>query len=138
MDSNKTKFEELGPLFLWALAFALGFIVSYILVPILSSLLIIPIFSNIGVIEAGIDNFGDITIKEISMTDPITSPTNFVLASNIFNGQMAVTSIVCGMEAYIAKVESFFEPLFRELLEYRQNEVDIITEELIIRKTSYS
>lgn len=134
MESNKSKQEELGQLFLMELAFAPGYIVPRILGPFLSSVLAMLTFSNIGVIDPWIADFGDVTIREILPAGSMSSPPNFVLGSHTFNGEMALTSIVCGTEAYRARVESFFEALVRELPEYGQDEVDTVKEEVVTKR----
>ncbi len=45
------------------------------------------------------------------------SPPGFVFGSSTFNGEMALTSIVRGTDAFKAKVEAFFDALVRELPE---------------------
>lgn len=115
MESKKSKQEELGQLFLMELTFAPGYILPRILGPFLSSILVMPTFSNIGVVDTGIADFGDATIREILPAGPMSFPPNFVLGSSTSNDEMTLTSIVCGTEAYRAKVENFFEALVREL-----------------------
>jgi NRPS condensation-like uncharacterized protein len=126
MESNKLKQEELGQLFLMELAFAPGYIVPRILGPFITSLQAVPTFSNIGVVDPNIADFG-VAIREILPAGPMSTPPYFVLGSNTYNGEMALTAIVCGSEVYRAKVESFFEALIRELPEYMPDEPHVIT-----------
>jgi NRPS condensation-like uncharacterized protein len=131
MESNKQKHEELGQLFLMELAFAPGYIVPRILGSFITSIQAVPTFSNIGVVDPTIADFG-VAIREILPAGPISTPPYFVLGSNTFNGEMALTTIVCGSEAYQAKMAGFFDGLVRELPGYAQDEADTNKEEAVI------
>jgi NRPS condensation-like uncharacterized protein len=133
MGGNKSKQEELGQLFLMELAFAPGNLVPRLLDPFLSSVFTTPSFSNIGVVDPGIADFGGVPIRDMIPAGPMTSPPHFVLGSSTFNGEMTLSSTVCGTEAYLYMVESFFEALTRELPEYEQDKgkVDTIPEQVV-------
>jgi NRPS condensation-like uncharacterized protein len=133
MENNKSKQEELGQLFLMELAFSPGNIMPRILKPFLSPVFVTPSFSNIGVVDPAIADFGDITIRDILPAGPMASLPHFVLGSSTFNGEMTLSSIVCGTEADRAMVESFFEALIRELPGYRQDEIDTGLEEVVTK-----
>lgn len=122
MESNKLEQAELGQLFLMELAFTPGYIVPRILGSFIISLQAVPTFSNIGVVDPKIADFG-VAIREILPAGPMSTPPFFVMGSNTFNGEMALTTIICGSEAYRAKVEGFFEALLKELPEYERDKL---------------
>ncbi len=116
MEDKKSGQEELGQALLAELVFAPGYFMSRILGPHISPFIHMPTFSNIGVVDPGIADFG-VPLKEILPAGPMHSPPGFVFGSSTFNGEMALTSIVRGTDAFKAKVEAFFDALVRELPE---------------------
>ncbi|MCD1295774.1 hypothetical protein CUJ83_12270 [Methanocella sp. CWC-04] len=137
MESNKSIQEELGQLLLMELAFAPGHIIPRILEPFLSSVFATPSFSNFGVVEPMIADFGGIKIQDMIPAGPMTYPPHFVLGSHTFNDELTLTSIVCGTEAYRTLVECFFDILVRELPGYSLDEVDIVQEEVVANKPGH-
>lgn len=115
MERNKTRLEEVGQIFLMELAFAPGNLVPRIAGPLLSSALVFPNISNIGVIDPGIADFGDVPVREIFPAGGITRLPNYLLGSHSFGGEMVLTSIVLGTEEDMAMVDRFFGMLLGEL-----------------------
>jgi NRPS condensation-like uncharacterized protein len=116
MAMKKAGHEELGQALLAELVLSPGYAVARLIGPYISPFIYIPTFSNIGVIEPGIADFG-IPLEEVLPAGPMHCPPGFVFGSSTFNGEMSFASIVCGTEAFKAKVNAFFEALVRELPE---------------------
>jgi len=114
MESEKSKQSELGVLFLMELALAPGYFAARILGPTISLAALFPEFSNIGVVDAAVADFG-VPVEKILPAGPAMYPPYFCLGSSTFNNEMALTATICGTEDYRVRVESFFDALVREL-----------------------
>ncbi len=115
MESEKSKQTELGLMFVMEIALAPGYFVPRILGTSVASVSFLPEFSNIGVIDASIADFGDIPVREILSAGPAMPSPLFCLGSNTFNDEMTLIASICGTEDYRARVENFFDALVKEL-----------------------
>lgn len=133
MEDHKSKQEELGQLVILELAATLGNVAMRILGPLVTPSLDLLTYSNIGIVDPSIANFGDVEVREILPAGPMLSAPCFILGSHTFNGEMALTSSVWGTEEHKAMIESLFEALVRELPEYGEDSVDTVREEIMMK-----
>ncbi len=116
MEAHKASRKELGQALVVEVVFSLGYMMPLILGPVISPSLIIPTFSNIGVVDPGAANFG-VPLGEILMVGPMVTPPNFVVGSSTFNGELAITLVIHCTDAFYANVERFFDEMLNTLPE---------------------
>lgn len=115
LEKEKSKQTELALMFMMELVPFQGFVIPHLIGPSVSSVSALPEFSNIGVIDAQIADFGDVPVEEILSAGPTMMPPLFCLGSNTFNGELRLTvSLYCDDE-YRVKVEGFLDVLVKEL-----------------------
>ncbi len=114
MVREKLKQSELGMLFLIELALAPGSPAMHIFGRTVSRTALLPEFSNIGVVDGRIADFG-VPVEEVLPVGPAMYPPHFCLGSSTFNNKMALNATICGTDDYRKKVENFFDFLVEEL-----------------------
>ena len=104
-EKEKSKQTELALMFAMELVPFAGFVIPKVIGPSVSSVSALPEFSNIGVIDDKIADFGDVALEEILSAGPTMAPPLFCLGSNTFNGELRLTvSLYCD-DDYRVKVD---------------------------------
>jgi NRPS condensation-like uncharacterized protein len=74
-----------------------------------------PFFSNLGVIDPGIFDFGDAAAADVSLFGPTAFPPNFLVTVYKFRGNLSVASSSCPTAADPLLVDAFFTRFLAEL-----------------------
>ncbi len=74
-----------------------------------------PFLSNLGVIDPGTFDFGDVAAEELGLFGPVTFPPNFLISIYSFRDQLSITSSYCRTAVDPSLVDAFFSRFLDEL-----------------------
>ncbi len=114
MEQEKNKHSEVGYLLFIQLALLPGYVVPKLLRRTLSSVALIPEFSNLGVVDASCADFG-VPVQDVLSSGPAMYAPHFCLGASTFNDELILTATIVGTDEYRARIETLLDALIRDL-----------------------
>jgi NRPS condensation-like uncharacterized protein len=114
MESEKAKHTEIAQMFFMELAVLPGYAILCAMQKTINSFMTHPGFSNLGVIDPAIADFGDAETIEVYGMGPIPYPPHFGLGIMTFKGNMILTAGYCYTSTDVGLVSRIFDLLLDE------------------------
>jgi NRPS condensation-like uncharacterized protein len=114
MDRERAKQGMFGQMFMMELMFAPGYFIPRMLNAFLSSTLVMPTLSNLGVMNPKNTDFG-VEVQDVLPIGPLTHPPEFIVGASSFRGELTFTVTAAGSEAYRESVDCFLDHVVSEL-----------------------
>ncbi len=115
MEGEKMKSTDIAQMFFMELAVLPGFAFMRTMKNTVNSFMMHPGFSNIGIIDPKLADFGDAETIEVSGMGPVPYPPHFGLGIMTFNGNMILTAGYCYTSTDTSLIDKFFNVLLDEV-----------------------